>query len=114
MPITRRAPGELVEAIERQRHAEAPGEREEMDARRSSPPPSAISSVIALSSDAAVRIRAGASRCPRQRDGARVPVSSAARVRAASTAGIVAVPGRHMPSASTSAVIVDAVPSSLQ
>ena len=77
------------------------------------PPPSAISSVIALSSEAAVRIRAGVSPS-RASATARVPVCSAARVRAASTAGIVAVPGRHMPSASTRAVIVDAVPSSLQ
>ena len=46
---------------------------------------------------------------PRERRSA-----SAARMRAASTAGIVDVPGRHMPSASTSAVMVEAVPSSLQ
>ena len=68
---------------------------------------------MALSSDSAVMIAAGASPS-RASATARVPVGSAARMRAASTAGIVDVPGRHMPSASTRAVIVEAVPSSLQ
>ncbi len=76
-------------------------------------PPIAISTVIALSNASAVRIAAGAvPSCASAT--ARAPVASAARTRAASTAGIDAVPGRHMPSASTSDVSVEAVPIELQ
>jgi hypothetical protein len=77
------------------------------------PPPIAISSVIALSNASAVRSCEGRSpSCAIAT--ARDPVSSAARVRSASTAGIEAVPGRDRPSASTIEVIVEAVPISLQ
>ena len=77
------------------------------------PPPIAISSVIALSNASAVRICDGRSPS-RAISTARAPVASAARARAASTAGIEAVPGRHIPSASTIEAIVEAVPISLQ
>ena len=76
-------------------------------------PPRAISTVIALSKASAVRICDGGGP-PSASSTARAPVASAARARAASTAGMAAVPGRHMPSASTSDAIVDAVPISLQ
>ena len=77
------------------------------------PPPSAISAVIALSSAAAVTTCVG--RRPSCASAtARAPVASAAAARAGSPAGIAAVPGSDIPIASTSAAIVDAVPSSLQ
>ena len=77
-------------------------------------PASAISSVIALSNAAAVRICDGRGPPSRASSTARRPVASAAAARRASTAGIDAVPGRAIPSASTSEVIVDAVPISWQ
>ena len=77
------------------------------------PPPIAISTVIALSRASAVRIREGGGPS-RASATARPPVASAARTRAASTAGIDAVPGRDIPSASTREAMVEAVPISLQ
>ena len=61
----------------------------------------------------AVTIRDGR-RSSRASSTARRPVASAAAARPRSTAGIAAVPGSDIPSASTSAAIVEAVPSSLQ
>ena len=77
------------------------------------PPPTAIRSVIALSSASAVTICDGRSPS-RASSTARAPDASATRTRAASTAGIDADPGSDIPSASTIEVIVDAVPISLQ
>ena len=76
-------------------------------------PPSAISTVIALSN--AVLVSTSAGRGPAVASStARRPEASAACWRRASTAGIVAVPGRVIPSVSARQDIVDAVPISLQ
>ena len=70
--------------------------------------------VMALSKASFVNISLGFGPCERAISTARRPVASAAAPRRESTAGMDAVPGRHMPSASTRDVIVDAVPISLQ
>ena len=77
-------------------------------------PPSAIRSVIALSNASRGEDLRGAEplarKLDRTRAGRLAPRGRAQR----SSAGIDAVPGRHIPSASTIDVIVDAVPISLQ
>ncbi len=69
---------------------------------------------MALSNASFVNISLGFGPCDMAISTARRPVASAAWARRASTAGIDAVPGKHMPSASTSDVMVEAVPISLQ
>ena len=76
-------------------------------------PPSASSTRAAFSTDAAVTILSGV-RSDRARATARAPVASAARSRSACTAGIAAVPGSVMPSASAMAAMVEAVPMTAQ
>ena len=76
-------------------------------------PPSASSTRTALSTAPCVMILSGV-RSERASATARTPVASAARSRSACTAGIAAVPGRIMPSASAIAAMVEAVPITAQ
>ncbi len=73
-----------------------------------------MSSVIALSKAPGVRIWDGRGPPSSTISTARRPLASAAAARRASTAGIDAVPGSAIPIASTSDVIVEAVPISWQ
>ena len=76
-------------------------------------PPSASSTRTAFSTAAAVMILSGV-RSDFAIATARAPVASAARSRSACTAGIAAVPGSVMPSASAMAAMVLAVPITAQ
>ena len=76
-------------------------------------PPSASSTRAAFSIAPAVMILSGV-RSDRASATARAPVASAARSRSACTAGIAAVPGSVMPSASAMAAMVEAVPMTAQ
>ncbi len=76
-------------------------------------PPSASSTRSAFSTDFALTIRSGVSFEPISRTAA-APVASAARSRSACTAGIAAVPGMIMPSASAMHAMVEAVPITAQ
>ncbi len=76
-------------------------------------PPIAISTRSAFSTDGGVTMRSGVRPEAASRIAAR-PVASAARSRSACTAGIAALPGRIMPSASAIEAIVLAVPITAQ
>ena len=76
-------------------------------------PPIASSTRIAFSTDFAVMICDGRSGFFASST-ARAPLASAARKRSACTAGIAAVPGSAMPSASAIDAMVDAVPITAQ
>ena len=76
-------------------------------------PPSASSTRAAFSIAPAVMILSGV-RSDRASATARAPVASAARSRSACTAGMAAVPGSVMPSASAMAAMVEAVPMTAQ
>jgi len=77
-------------------------------------PPIAMSARIALSKACAVRICEGLGPPASAISTARRPAISAIASRRESDAGIAALPGRVMPSASTTDAIVDAVPITMQ
>ena len=76
-------------------------------------PPIASTTRSAFSIDLALIMRSGVRFEPMSRTAA-APVASAARSRSACTAGIAAVPGRIMPSASAAQAMVEAVPMTAQ
>src|SRR5258708_2992790 len=76
-------------------------------------PPIASSTRSAFSTDFAVMMTSGVSLEPISLT-ASAPVASAARSRSACTAGMAAVPGSTMPSASTRQAMVEAVPITAQ
>ena len=76
-------------------------------------PPSASSTRAAFSTEPWVMMRSGVRPMPIMRTAA-APEASAARMRSACTAGIAAVPGSVMPSASAMAAMVEAVPITAQ
>ena len=76
-------------------------------------PPSASSTRSAFSTDFLLTMRSGVSAEPMSFTAA-APVASAARSRSACTAGMAAVPGRIMPSASAMQAMVEAVPITAQ
>ena len=77
-------------------------------------PPIAMSARIALSKAFAVRISEGFGPSARASSTARRPESSASASRRESGAGIAALPGSVMPSASAMEAIVEAVPITMQ
>ena len=76
-------------------------------------PPTASSTRSALVKAAGVRMRSGVSPSAASAT-ARAPLSRATRWRSASTAGIAALPGSIMPSASAAHAMVLAVPITMQ
>ena len=109
----RRGVGQFVELFERDRNAGAAGDRREMDDGVGRAADGEQNAQRVLDRFRRDDFRRASDSLPISLT-ASAPVSSAARRRSACTAGMAAVPGRAMPSASTMQAMVEAVPITAQ